>query len=177
MARTADPRLDSTLAAAAAGDEAAFRSLVAAYQEDLYSICVLVCRDRAMAEEAVQSAWAIAWRKLGTIRDPARLRPWLVSVALNEAKQLLRQRRRRSALEVVVDASERPGGIDPATGVAGMDLRVAVERLDPDERALLAMRYVAGFNSTELATALGISASGTRNRLERLLARLREELA
>jgi DNA-directed RNA polymerase specialized sigma24 family protein len=38
------------------------------------------------------------------------------------------------------------------------------------------MRYVAGFNATELSTALGISPSGTRNRLERLLGRLREEL-
>jgi RNA polymerase sigma factor (sigma-70 family) len=165
------------LAAAAAGDEAAFRSLVAAYQEDLYSICVLICRDRPMAEEAVQSAWSIAWRKLGTVRDPARLRPWLVSVAVNEAKQLLRKDRRRSAVEIVADTSDRPGGIDPATGVPGMDLRAAVERLDPDDRALLAMRYVAGFNSTELATALGITPSGTRNRLERLLDRLRQELA
>lgn len=176
MTRAADRSLEPVLAAAAAGDDAAFRSIVAAYQEDLYSICVLVCRDRPMAEEAVQSTWSIVWRKLGSVRDPDRLRPWLVSVAVNEAKQLLRKRRRRSAIEVVADASDRPGGIDPATGVAGMDLRAAVERLDPDDRALLAMRYVAGFNSTELATALGITPSGTRNRLERLLARLRQEL-
>ncbi len=57
-----------------------------------------------------------------------------------------------------------------------LDLRAAMQRLDPDDRALLAMRYVAGFNATELSAALGISPSGTRNRLERLLARLREEL-
>jgi RNA polymerase sigma factor (sigma-70 family) len=177
MTRTADSPLGSVLAAAAAGDEAAFGSLVSAYHGDLYSICVLVCRDRPLAEEAVQSAWSIAWRKLGTVRDPARLRPWLVSVAVNETRQLMRRRRRRSAIEIVTDASDRPGGIDPATGVAGLDLRAAVERLDPDDRALLAMRYVAGFNSSELASVLGISPSGARNRLERLLARLRQELA
>ena len=38
----------------------------------------------------------------------------------------------------------------------------AMSRLDPDDRALLAMRYVAGFDSNELATATGISPSGTR---------------
>ena len=38
------------------------------------------------------------------------------------------------------------------------------------------MRYVAGFDSTELALATGISASGTRSRIERLLKRLREDL-
>ena len=56
------------------------------------------------------------------------------------------------------------------------DLERALERLDPDERALLAMRYVAGFDSNELAAAIGLSPSGTRTRLERLLARLRKEL-
>ena len=49
-------------------------------------------------------------------------------------------------------------------------------RLEPDDRALLAMRYVAGFDATELAAATGISPSGTRSRLERLLRRLREDL-
>jgi DNA-directed RNA polymerase specialized sigma24 family protein len=39
------------------------------------------------------------------------------------------------------------------------------------------MRYVAGFNATELAEAIGITPSGVRNRLERLTARLRQDLA
>jgi len=38
----------------------------------------------------VQSARSIAWRKLSSLRDPERLRPWLVSVAANEARQLVR---------------------------------------------------------------------------------------
>ena len=78
---------------------------------------------------------------------------------------------------MAADATSQPGGIDPATGIAAMDLRAALGRLDPDDRALLAMRYVAGFDSNELALALGISPSGTRNRLERLRKRLREELS
>ena len=47
----------------------------------------------------------------------------------------------------------------------------------PTIRALLAMRYVAGFDSNELAIATGISPSGTRSRIERLLKRLREDLS
>ena len=61
-------------------------------------------------------------------------------------------------------------------GVADIDLRDAIAGLDPDDRALLALRYVAGFDSNELAGVLGISPSGVRNRLERLLKRLHEEL-
>jgi RNA polymerase sigma factor (sigma-70 family) len=176
MTKTADRDLSAALASAAAGDDIAFGGIVAAHQNEMYSICVIVCRDRPMAEEAVQAAWSIAWKKLGSVRQPERLRPWLISVAVNEAKQLLRKRRRRTEVEIAVDASERPGGIDPATGVAGMDLRAAMQRLDPDDRALLTMRYVFGFDATELSTALGISPAATRQRLKRLLDLLRQDL-
>ena len=71
---------------------------------------------------------------------------------------------------------EQAGSVDPATGIDRLDLRVAMARLVPDDRALLAMRYVAGFDSTELGAAVGLSPSGTRVRLSRLLGRLREEL-
>ncbi|MET0773581.1 MAG: sigma-70 family RNA polymerase sigma factor [Candidatus Limnocylindrales bacterium] len=172
-------RLDvaGTLASAAGGDEIAFARLVESHDAAMYRVCMAVGRDHGIASDAVQAAWTIAWRKLGSVRDPERLRAWLITVAVNETKSLLRSRRKRSLTEVSVDATSRPGGLDPAVGVSSIDLRDLLERLDPDDRALLAMRYVAGFNSTELARALGISPSGTRTRLERLVARLRQELS
>jgi RNA polymerase sigma factor (sigma-70 family) len=164
------------LASAAGGDEIAFARIVEAHDDAMYRVCVAVSRDHAIASDGVQAAWTIAWRKLGTVRDPERLRPWLVTVAVNETKALLKQRHRRSLTEVSVDPESRAGGVDPAADVTSIDLRDLLERLEPDDRALLAMRYVAGFNSTELAAAIGISPSGTRTRLERLVARLRLEL-
>ena len=68
-------------------------------------------------------------------------------------------------------------GLDPATGIDSLDMLAAIRRLEPDDRALLAMRYVAGFNATELSAATGLTPSGTRNRLERLLTSLRQELS
>ena len=176
MAGTAEQDLGSIVESAAEGDEVAFGRIVAAYHEQMYCICVVVCRDRSLAEEAVQSAWSSIWQRLDSLREPEKLRPWVVAVAVNEAKSLLRKRRRRSEHEVRVDTSDKPGGIDPATGVAVMDLRIALDRLDPDDRALLAMRYVAGFDSNELSAATGISPSGVRSRIERIRTRLRQEL-
>ena len=177
VTRMADRRRASLLASAAAGDEVAFQKIIVEHHDDMRRVAKYITRDRALADEATQAAWVIAWKKLGKVRDEAHLRPWLVSVAAYEAKRVLRNRRRRDQVEIAADATGEPGGIDPATGIAAMDLRAALDRLDPDDRALLAMRYVAGFDSNELATALGISPSGTRNRLERLRARLRQELS
>jgi len=175
MAGTAG-ELAAIVESAAGGDAVAFGRIVAAHDDELYRICVAVGRDPVIAADAVQSAWAIAWRKLGTLRQPERLRPWLVSVAVNEVKKLLKQRQRRSGVEIPLDGIEEAGGVNPATGIASLDLRAALERLDPDDRALLAMRYLAGFNASELSVAVGLSPSGTRTRLERLLDRLRQEL-
>jgi RNA polymerase sigma-70 factor, ECF subfamily len=177
VTRMADREQAGVLAAAVAGDEIAFRRIIAEYHDDMRRVALSIARDRAVAEEATQAAWLIAWKKIGDVRDDVSLRPWLVSVAANEAKRVLRRRRRRAEVELIANASDQDGGIDPATGIDAMDLRAALRRLDHDDRALLAMRYVAGFDSNELAIALGISPSGTRNRLERLCKRLRQELS
>ena len=171
-----EENLAGAVALAVAGDEAAFARIIRAHHDDMTRVCFVICGDLDVADEAVQAAWPIIWRKLGSLRDPDRLRPWLVSVAANEARQLIRRRRRRAVVELAVGAAATPGG-DPAVHVGDLDLTNALARLDPDDRALLALRYVAGFDSTELARATGRSPSGTRARLARLLDRLRTELS
>ena len=177
MSGTAEEDLTGLIASAVDGDDVAFARIVAANHDDMRRVCVFITRDYELADDAVQTAWSIVWRKLGSLREPDRLRPWLTSVAANEARKLVKKHIRRSEVEVATDLSTSPGGIDPATGISSLDLRAAMGRLDRDDRALLAMRYIAGFDATELASAIGITPSGTRNRLERLLARLRQELS
>jgi len=176
MAGTVDRELVGSVAAAAEGDETAFGRIVMAYHDDMCRVCTYITGDEQLAEDAVQSAWSTAWQKLGSLREPERLRPWLMRVAVNEAKRQLERRNRRSRTEVHIDASRLPGSVDPQTGIDALDLLAAITRLEPEDRGLLAMRYVAGFDSNELAEAIGLSPSGTRTRLERLLARLRQEL-
>lgn len=177
MAGAADHQLVGYVESAAAGDEYAFAHIIAELHDQVFGICMIVCRDRQMAEESAQSTWSQVWRKLRSVRKPDRLRPWVVSIAFNEAKQALRRTRRHSRLTAPDGAIDVSGGVDPATGISGIDLHVALRDLDPVDRALLTMRYVYGFDATELSTALGMTPSGVRSRLERLLARLRRELS
>ena len=177
MTQVAEPDLTGIVTSAAEGDQFAFGRIVAAHHEDMRRVCVFVTRDDTLAEDATPMAWTVAWQKLSTLREPDRLRPWLISVAVNQARDLLRSRSRRSELEVATDASRVSGGIDPATGIERLDALEAMSRLEPDDRALIAMRYVLGFDATELATALGGSPAGMRQRLKRLMDRLRQELA
>jgi RNA polymerase sigma-70 factor, ECF subfamily len=155
VSRLADRQHTEVVAAAAAGDEYAFRRIIAAHHDDMRRVCLAISGDHALAEEATQAAWVVAWKKLGKVRGPDHLRPWLVAVAVNEAKHLLRSRRRRSDFEISTDASGILGHGDPAAGIDLVDLWTAVRRMEPDDRALLTMRYGMGFDSNELAVATG----------------------
>ena len=165
----------TTVADAAAGDVDALARIVGLHHDDMARVCFVICGDQDLAQDAVQAAWPIAWRKLGSLRDPDRLRPWLMAVAANEARQLLRRQRRHPVVEISV-ADIGTDRHDPAAQSGLSDLAAALRRLAPEDRALLALRYVAGYDATEIGRELRMSASGVRSRLARLTARLRTEL-
>jgi RNA polymerase sigma factor (sigma-70 family) len=164
----------STVALAGAGDEAAFAQLVATYHADMARVAFTACGDRELAADAVQSAWLVAWRKLHSLRNPDRVRPWLLSVTANEARQIVR-RRRGPVIEIDVEAPGDARG-DPSTGLERLDLRPALARLSDDDRAVLGLHYGVDLTSDELAAALGTSPSTARKRLSRAIDRLRKEL-
>jgi len=171
-----DVGADLTLVAeAAAGDQAAFTRLVADYHPTMARVAYAITGDRESAADAVQVAWATAWRRLASLRDRSTIRSWLVAIAANEARQVLRRQRRR----VIVDISTVPepeGAGDPIDRISTVDLARVLRSLNPDERTLLALRFAAGLDSTQIAAQLGMSASGVRSRLSRLIERLRSDL-
>jgi RNA polymerase sigma factor (sigma-70 family) len=169
------PVLASTVRLAAQGDEAAFTRLVAEHRAAMARVAFVICGDPEATNDAVQAAWSIAWRRLHTLRDPEQVRPWLIAIAANEARQVIRSQRRRPVIDIS-DALQPGVGGDPADTIGLVDLQRALAHLTPDDRRLLALRYVAGLDSPEIARHTGLSASGVRSRLARLIDRLRTEI-
>jgi RNA polymerase sigma-70 factor (ECF subfamily) len=159
---------------AVVGDETAFAALIDAHNGAMTRVAYVVTGDWDVAREATQSAWTVAWKRLPTLRDPDRVEPWLVAIAANEARQMTRRERRRTVREIAATAGARD--VDPSDNIDLLDLGRALRNLKPEDRVLIALRYVAGLDSGEIALAFGGSASGVRSRLARILDRLREEL-
>ena len=168
------PQRSSLVEAAARGDVDALAQIMARHHGDMTRICMVITGDPDVAAEAVQAAWIVAWRRLGTLRDPERLRPWLMSIAANEARQLLRSSARRASRELA--APPAPFGSDPAARPEVLDLAAAISRLEPDERRLIALRFSGGLTSDEIARELGGSPSAIRGRIARVIGRLRMDL-
>ena len=126
--------------------------------------------DRQLAEDLLQDSFYEALRccdQLQAIESPE---AWLFGIARNRALAALRRRRRlRGALERFAQRPE-PSGRDDLELLAVRDL---LERhLDPEDRALLLLRYLHGFEATELATMTGRTPEAVRQRLARAKGRL-----
>jgi RNA polymerase sigma-70 factor (ECF subfamily) len=149
-----------------------FARLVERYQPALMRLAYGMAGDRTIAEDAVQACWHAAWRSREQI-DRARIRGWLFTVTANQVRRSLRRRRLREVLHGRLRPPPDRGEVDPRH----VDLASALSGLNLRDRQLVALRYGLGLTSEEIGEHLGLSASGARVRLQRVLLRLREELS
>ena len=139
--------------------------------EQLRPRLTAVCTAVAGVDDAldlVHEAYLRASEQLHQLRDPALFDAWVVRIALNEAKTVLRSRR------LLVDRIPRlaPRPVDsPDVG-----LRQLVEQLAPRERAVLVLHYAYGYRMGELARLLDLSEINVRTLAFRARRRLRAQL-
>jgi RNA polymerase sigma-70 factor, ECF subfamily len=164
------------LTRAQTGEREAFTKLVEQHHRELVRIAYAITGDIDAARDSAQLAWIKAWQRLPSVREPARLRAWLIAIAANEARQHLRAHGRRRVREIAPPPQDESPGQNTITSADRLDLDAALVRLEPADRGLLAMRYLAGLSAEEIGVATGLTASGVRTRLSRLIARLREDL-
>jgi RNA polymerase sigma factor (sigma-70 family) len=154
--------------AATAGDGVAFAELIRPEYRTAFRVAFGLVHDVDEAEDAVQEAAFIAWRKLGNLRGGSSLRPWFLAIVANQCRSAGKSRR------MAVLKAEPPEREARALDVAAsVDLRRALMRLGHDERLVVVLRYYLDMPFEEIATTLGISTKAARRRVERAMHRLR----
>ncbi|MFN2484370.1 MAG: RNA polymerase sigma factor [Candidatus Limnocylindria bacterium] len=174
---------DELVELAQAGDVAAYESLVRDYEAIAFRIAYLVTGDAAEAQDASQEAFVKAFRALRRFRRGAALRPWLLRIVANEARNRRRAAGRRAGLALRI-AQDRPsGGAAPPPEVAVLAkerrdaLLAAVNRLRDDERRVIGYRYFLDMSEADAAAALNWPRGTVKSRLSRAIARLRVAIA
>jgi RNA polymerase sigma factor (sigma-70 family) len=170
-----DARDDAELVrAATAGDRGAFAAIYDRYADRLHDFCWGLLRDRDEAADATQDAFLVAAERLGQLRDPERLRPWLYAVARSQALRRIRARSREAPEEEMTDLPDPTTG--PEHAAEQSDLRQlvwgAAAGLSNRDRALLDLHLRHGLEGTELAQAMGIEPGHAYV----LLSRLRDQV-
>lgn len=174
------PEDDQDLVARAKrGDAGAYEEIVQRYQQIAFRTAYVVTGSAPDAEDAAQEGFVKALRAIGRFRAGAPLRPWLLRIVANEARNRVRSVGRRQRLELRLTEGFRPGDAAPspeAVAVAADERRrllAMVNGLGDEDRQVIAARYFLQLSGEETAAALGIPEGTVKSRLSRALARLK----
>ena len=167
---------------AQAGDEQAFATLFQQHKNRVYSVCLLMTKDVAEAEDLTQEAFLQVFRTVGSFRGDAAFSTWLYRVAVNTV--LMKLRRRKSPPTVSLDEpvnSESPtlhrdfGKNDPnLSGVVDrIALSRALEELPDGCRTIFALHEVEGYQHHEIAQLLDCSIGNSKSQLHKAKLKMR----
>lgn len=147
------------------GDQSAFGTLVDRYEKQLYSVAYRITGSPEDAMDATQAAFLKAYEKLETFDFTYRFFSWIYRIAMNEALNLVRQRRQVTDL----DARTPDSGLGPEQKVSGKETGRLIEEamwgLNPDHRAIVVLRHMEGLSYDEIGEVLGIPAKTVKSRL------------
>ena len=130
----------------------------------LYGIAHRACGDSALAEDAVQETLVLAYRRLGRLREPSALRPFLAGIVSRRARTLLRGARRRVAREEASRAPDRPARADEVLEAARLAdrIRAALAELPSKRQQVVLLKLEGKLSYEEIAEALGTSEGSAR---------------
>jgi len=149
------------------------------YRETVFRICLGFSRHYDEAEDLAQEVFVKAAGAAGTLRDPNRVREWLLRIARNTCIDHGKQRRTRSVLlfrfasETSVEAADTE---PPAEDVRVAALRKAVARLPLRLKDVFVLREYADLSYAEIGRSLNLKEGTVMSRLSRARAFVAREV-
>ena len=185
---------DPLVAAAKAGDEAAFATLVDRHRRELHVHCYRMLGSFEEAEDLVQETFLRAWRSRDSFAGGPGFRAWLYRIATNASLDAIRARSRRVAslssfaevpwlqpypdrlLDEVAPSEAEPDAVVVARETIELTFLAVIQLLPPQQRAVLILRDVLDWSAAEAAALLDTSVAAANSALQRARATLRERL-
>lgn len=152
-----------------------FDRLVAPWRDDLFRYVFWLCRDPDLADDVVQETMLRAFRSIGSLKDDASVKTWLLTIARREHARVYERKRFETrdiddlkAAEAALIATGHDTDVD--------DMRQAIFRLDDDYREPLVLQVLLGFTTEEIAATLNIKQGAVLTRLHRARKKLMEQI-
>ncbi len=169
------------VAAARGGRKEAFVEIVSRFQPVVCAVAYQRTGSLQAGEDVAQETFVTAWRKLGDLREPEKLRAWLLQMARGLAVDHVRRDKasRREPLGERDDVAAEGDAPDEAAVAREEEALVwaALEALPENFRLPLILHYREGQGTAEIAAALELSEEAVRQRLSRGREELRERLS
>lgn len=166
------------------GQRDAFRRVVERYQGLVTSITYNATGDIPISEDLAQDTFLLAWRKIGSLREPEKLPGWLCAIARNCVRDWLRRHKHDVNRRAVAMVDTAPVSVAEPMPDARLEHEEestlvwhAIESIPSEYREVLVLHYREQTETVQMADALGITEAAVRQRLSRARAMVRKELA
>jgi RNA polymerase sigma-70 factor (ECF subfamily) len=177
-----DRDLKTLVSLARKGDTDAYGTLVSRFSAAVRAQCLLRAADPARADDIAQQVFLTAWRRLPDLSEDGAFWPWLDSITrrhlLNEWRRVQRERglRQRYTLQWLSKQETEDSSADSASELAGRvdSLRLCLDKLPPELRKLVKLRYDENCTSQTIGKLMGRSADSVRQTFVRVREKLRE---
>src|SRR6185437_3335751 len=186
------------------GDENAFRQLIDPYQAELQLHCYRILGSAQDAQDALQETLLAAWRGLPQFEGRSSIRTWLYRIATNSCLKALRSASRRPPVDLpplpwqdtpepngegevfwlqpypdmmldgLADSAPGPEARYEAAEAISLAFVAALQALPPRQRAVLILRDVLGFSTSQVADILESSEDAAASALKRARATMRD---
>ena len=174
-------------ALAAAGDKAAFEILVKNHEKHVYALALRLSRNREDAFDLSQEIFLRAYRTLSGFRGEASFSTWLYRLAYNLCLDYTRKMKKRCEQPLTYYVGEEEYEHEwadfryhPETEWEKQELRTAIaaamEKISPEQRAILTLREIQGLAYDEIADILNLPTGTVKSRLARSREALRRIL-
>ena len=175
----------SLIQRAQSGDEHAFAELFQLHKKRVYSVCLLMTKDVAEAEDLTQEAFLQVFRTIGTFRGESAFSTWLYRIAVNTVLMKLRRQKSKTAFSLSEPVSpESPnlahdlGEKDPrlSGAIDRIALLRAIESLPDGCRTVFMLHEVEGYQHHEIASLLNCSIGNSKSQLHKAKLKMRDLL-
>lgn len=158
--------------------EREFERLLADASTLAFRIAYAVLRQREDAEDVAQEALARAYQRLASLRDPARLRAWLVRICWRLALDHRRSVKRRERREQAAVDPPAPASAEDLAAQSQFRTRLfaAIDALPEKQRIVIVLAGIEGYDVREVAALLGLPEGTVKSRLHFARRRLMEDL-
>ena len=171
---------EALIAAIAAGDERAMRTLYNRHRVRVFRFAVRLVGDAAYAEDVVSEAFFEVWRQAGRFEGRSSVSTWIMSIARFKALSV-RRRRQEIELDEKVAETVADQSFTPEQAILEMDrsaqLRACLKLLSPDHREIVDLVYYHDKTIEEISEIIGVPKNTVKTRMFYARRRLAQLLA
>ena len=164
-------------------DLSALGELYELLSKKIYNRCFFILKDQDLAEDATQDVFLKAFSRVKTLKDDAKIEPWLNRMAYNYCIDKIREiKREREEVNQVESREQLTDFIDELEEISESqrfvaELKAEIELLSESERLIIMLYYWEGLQVSEIAAQLELGESAVKMKLSRTRTKLKDRLS